>query len=31
LPDPGAAPMYVNDSTGLVLGDDGLLAYPTSG
>ncbi|MFH8738876.1 hypothetical protein [Streptomyces sp. NPDC017964] len=31
LPSPGAAPMYVNESTGLVLSDDSLVAYPTSG
>ncbi|MFE2991444.1 hypothetical protein [Streptomyces sp. NPDC059262] len=31
LPSPGAAPMAVNESTGLVLDDSALLAYPTSG
>jgi outer membrane protein assembly factor BamB len=30
LPSPGAAPLLVNESTGIGLGDSGLTAYPTS-
>lgn len=30
LPSPGVAPLLVNESAGIVLGESSLLAYPTS-